>query len=57
MFRKWVVGSKISIGLHVLDMWSVLCVRIWVMGSNTVIELYVLDMWLELCVPYVGGGI
>ena len=26
MFRIWVVGSKIATGLHVLDMWSVLCV-------------------------------
>ena len=26
VFRIWVVGSKIAIGLHVLDMWSVLCV-------------------------------
>ena len=23
----WVVGSKIVIGLYILDMWSVLCVR------------------------------
>ena len=25
VFRKWVVGSNIVIGLYVLDMWSVLC--------------------------------
>ena len=26
VFRMWVVGSNIVIGLYVLDMWSVLCV-------------------------------
>ena len=26
MFRIWVVGSNIVIGLYILDMWSVLCV-------------------------------
>ena len=26
MFHMWVVGSKIVIGLYILDMWSVLCV-------------------------------
>ena len=26
VFRKWMVGYNIVIGLYVLDMWSVLCV-------------------------------
>ena len=26
VFRKWVLGSNIPIGLYVLDMWSVFCV-------------------------------
>ena len=26
VFHMWVVGSKIVIGLYILDMWSVLCV-------------------------------
>ena len=26
MFHMWVVGSKIVIGLYILDMWSVLSV-------------------------------
>ena len=51
MFRKWVVGYNIAIGLYVLDMWSVMCVRKWVVGSNIAIGLYVLDMWSVLCVP------
>ena len=25
----WVVGSKIVIGLYILDMWSVLCVYVY----------------------------
>ena len=30
----WVVGSKIVIGLYILDMWSVLCVPcMWVVGD------------------------
>ena len=54
----WVVGSKIVIGLYVLDMWSMLGVP-YVCGleSNIVIGLYILDMWSVLCVPYVCGGI
>ena len=54
----WVVGSKIVIGLYILDMWSVLCVPYggwW--GLIIVIGLYILDMWSVLCVPYVGGGV
>ena len=56
----WVLGSKIVIGLYILDTWSVLCVHMWmwmVVGSNIVIGLYILDMWSVLCVPYVGGGV
>ena len=54
----WVVGSKIVIGLYILDMWSVLCVPyLWMVGSKIVIGLYVLDLWSVLCVPYVGGGV
>ena len=26
MFHMWVVGSKIVIGLYILDVWLVLCV-------------------------------
>ena len=52
-----VVESNIVIGLYVLDMWSVLCVRMCVVESNIVIGLYILDMWSVLCVPYVCGGI
>ena len=56
VFHMWVVGSKIEIGLYILDMWSVLCVPcMWVVGSNIVIGLYVLDMWSVLFVMYVGG--
>ena len=50
MFRKWVVGSNIAIGLYVLDMWSVMCIPL-------AIGLYIMDMWSVLCVPYVDGGI
>ena len=53
----WVVGSKIVIGLYILDMWSVLCVLYVVVGSEIVIGLYSLDMWSVLCVLYVGGGV
>ena len=53
----WVVGSKIVIGLYVLDLWSVLCVPYYVVGSKIVIGLYLLDMWSVLFVPYVGGGV
>ena len=54
----WVVGSKIVIGLYILDMWSVLFVPyLWVVGSKIVIGQYILDMWSVLCVPYVGGGV
>ena len=53
----WVVGSKIVIGLYILDMWSVLCVMYGVVWSKIVIGLYILDMWSVLFVPYVGGGI
>ena len=53
MLCMWVVGSKIVIGLYILDMWSVLCVPcMWVVESNIVIGLYILDMWSVLCVPY-----
>ena len=51
----WVVGSKIVIGLYILDMWSVLCVVYVGGGSKIVIGLYVLDMWSVLCVMYEGG--
>ena len=51
------VGSKIVIGLYILDMWSVLCVLYVVVGSEIVIGVYVLDMWSVLCVLYVGGGV
>ena len=50
----WVVGSKIVIGLYVLDMWSVLCVMYVGGGSKIVIGLYILDMWSVLCVMYEG---
>ena len=53
----WVVGSKIVIGLYILDTWSVLCVPYVVVGSEIVIGVYVLDMWSVLCVLYVGGGV
>ena len=54
----WVLGSKIVIGLYILDTWSVLCVPyVWVVGSKIVIGLYILDMWSVLCVLYVGGGV
>ena len=52
-----VVGSKIVIGLYVLDLWSVLCVPHYVVGSKIMIGLYLLDMWSVLFVPYVGGGV
>ena len=52
----WVVGSKIVIGLYILDMWSVLCVPyMWVVEYNILTGLYVLDMWSVLFVMYVGG--
>ena len=62
-----VVCSNIVIGLYILDMWSVLCLKcdrtvrmchggMWVVWSNIVIGLYILDMWSVLCVMYVGGG-
>ena len=51
------VESNILVGLYVLDMWSVLCVRMYMVESNILIGLYVLDMWSVLCVPYVYGGI
>ena len=59
VFRMWVVGSNIVIGLYVLDMWSVLFViwTMWVLCSNIVIGLNVLDMWSVFCVPYVAVGI
>ena len=46
-------GSKIVIGLYLLDMWSVLFVPYVGVGSKIVIGLYILDMWSVLCVPYV----
>ena len=44
-----VVGTKIVIGLYILDMWSVLFVTThihmttWYVQSNIVIGLYILD--------------
>ena len=54
VFRKWVVGYHIVIGMDILDMWSVLYFDIWVLGSNIAIVLYILDLWSVLCVPYVS---
>ena len=44
----YVCGSKIVIGLYIVDMWSVV-------GSKIVIGLYILDMWSVLFVMYEGG--
>ena len=57
LFRIWVVGSKIALGLHVPDTWSVFSVPYVGDGINIVIGLYVLDMWSVLFVSYAGGGI
>ena len=50
LFRIWVVGSKIALGLHVPDTWSVFSVPYVGDGINIVIGLYVLDMWSVLFV-------
>ena len=57
MFRKWVLGSNIAIGLYIQGMWSMLCVPYVCVGSNIAVRLCVMDMWSVLCVAYVGVGI
>ena len=57
MFRIWVVGSKIAIGLTFWTCGQCCVFHMWVVGSNIAVGLCVMDMWSVLCVPYVGGGI
>ena len=53
VFRIWVVGSKIAIGLYVLDMSiSAVCSICGWLGSSIVTGLYTLDMWSVLYVMY-----
>ena len=56
----WLWKSNIAIiirTVHVLDMWSVLCVPYVGVWSKIVIGVYVLDMWSVLWVLYVGSGV
>ena len=44
------MGSKIKIGVCILDMWSVVyALHIWVVAFSIMIGLDILDMWSVLC--------
>ena len=60
----WVVGSKIVIGLYILDMWSVLCVPYVGGGVDRTVHTGHVVMWsyvlskivIGLCTGQWSGG-